>query len=77
VSQPRRARNLNEVEYLTPKDVEQLIMSVTRLGGTTDMILPEIPQAAQVGDASFVAAFPGHTYQIANRGHPCAFESSD
>jgi hypothetical protein len=62
--------NLDEVEYLTPKDVEQIIMYVTRPGGTTDVKLPEIPQVFQVGDADFVVTFPGHTHHISNRGHP-------
>jgi hypothetical protein len=50
--------------------VEQLITSVMRPGGTMDAVLPEIPQFGQVRYAGFVAAFPGHTHQISNCGHP-------
>jgi hypothetical protein len=62
--------NMDEVKYLTPKDVEQMLMLAMRPGGKTDVFLPEIPQVVQVGDAGFVMALPRHTHQIASRGHP-------
>jgi hypothetical protein len=40
--------NLGEVEYLTPNDMDHLLMPVTRPGGTTDIVVPEISQVGQV-----------------------------
>jgi hypothetical protein len=62
--------NPNEFEYLTPKDVDQLIIYLMRNSGTRDVILPGVPQVGVAGDTDFVAAFPGHMHEITNRWHP-------
>jgi hypothetical protein len=60
--------NLDEVGYLTPADVYQLIILLTCPGGTTGVVLTEVPQVGMPGDADFVLAFPGHTHHIHNHG---------
>jgi hypothetical protein len=62
--------NLDEVGYLTPVDVDQLIMLVTRPGGSMPLVLPDVPQVGVVGDVDFLVAFPSHTHHITNHGHP-------
>jgi hypothetical protein len=67
--------NLYEVDYLTPKDMDQIIIYIMRPGGTMDVVLPEVPQVGVSGDAEFELALPGHIHQIPNSGHPVILRS--
>jgi hypothetical protein len=61
--------NLDEVGYLAPADVHQLITLVTGPGGTAPVVLHGVPQVCEVGDIDFLVVFPGQIHQIPNRGH--------
>jgi hypothetical protein len=62
--------DLDDVGYLTPADVDQLIMSTTHPGGTTPVVLPEVPQVGVMGNVDFATVVRDHMHQIPNHGHP-------
>jgi hypothetical protein len=62
--------NLEEVGYLTPADVDQLIASATRPDDTMPVTLYGVPQVGNLCAVDFVMTFPGQTLIIPNNGHP-------